>query len=585
MALRTFAFITVFAHLSSGILAAEECVQASASLLPTSVPDIKVPSDLWLPPSVVNTDDYKNAKNWKPVQVCGVPADEKVCTTDDSSFPTLTKATIGKVPQFSTPTTLDILQQAVSAWNGGAGAWPQMSLAARCEAVGKFLQLIEESQNELATALMWEIGKSWPDALSEVTRTIQFGRAVIAAIQSNDPDIASDEMLSSGSHRAWMRRAAIGIVLALGPYNYPINETYATLIPALLMGNICILKIPTVGGLVHLLTMEAFSKALPAGTIHFVAGSGRATMPPMMKSGEIDALAFIGGSGAADELIASHPHPHRLKVFLQLEANNMAIYLKDLFESKDKVLLNNALEQAIIGSLSYNGQRCTALKVHFVPTAHAAAFAQQLAERVAEMSVGLPWQQHAGDKYSKITPLPTDKRIQYMQELLQDALAKGAKIVNPNGGEVLGGPESTLMRPAVLFPVTSDMRIYVEEQFGPLVPVVPYDDLETIKEFARDGIYGQQASIFGHDAAAVASLVDPFSSVFGKINLNRQCGRSPDEWPFSGRRSSAMGSMSVTHALREFSTPTLVSFGGDEEGSDFVQQVAAQSKFLQPVNP
>ena len=222
MALRTFLFIAVLAHFLPEIFALEECVQAS--LQPASVPDIKVPSDFWLPPSVVDTDDYKNSEHWKPVQVCGVPANEEICS--DGSFPTLTKATIGKVPQFSTATTLDILQQAVSAWNGGAGVWPQMSLAARCEAVGKFLQLIEESQNDLATALMWEIGKSWPEALSEVTRTIQFGRAVIAAIQSNDPDIASDEILSSGSHRAWMRRAALGIVLALGPYNYVSTNTY-----------------------------------------------------------------------------------------------------------------------------------------------------------------------------------------------------------------------------------------------------------------------------------------------------------------------------------------------------------------------
>lgn len=113
-------------------------------------------------------------------------------------------------------------------------------------------------------------------------------------------------------------------MLCLGPYNYPLNETYATLIPALLMGNVCILKIPTVGGLVHLLAMDAFDKALPAGTIHFIAGSGRATMPPLMKTGVIDGLAFIGGSKAADDLISKHPHPHRLKVFLQLEANNMA---------------------------------------------------------------------------------------------------------------------------------------------------------------------------------------------------------------------------------------------------------------------
>lgn len=71
--------------------------------------------------------------------------------------------------------------------------------------------------------------------------------------------------------------------------------------------------------------MEAFAKTLPPGAINFVSGGGRATMPPLMASGAIDGLAFIGGSSAADDLIRQHPHPHRLKVFLQLEAKNMGV--------------------------------------------------------------------------------------------------------------------------------------------------------------------------------------------------------------------------------------------------------------------
>ena len=71
--------------------------------------------------------------------------------------------------------------------------------------------------------------------------------------------------------------------------------------------------------------VEAFAKTLPPGAINFVSGGGRATMPPLMATGDVDGLAFIGGSSAADDLIAKHPHPHRLKVFLQLEAKNMAV--------------------------------------------------------------------------------------------------------------------------------------------------------------------------------------------------------------------------------------------------------------------
>jgi acyl-CoA reductase-like NAD-dependent aldehyde dehydrogenase len=80
---------------------------------------------------------------------------------------------------------------------------------------------------------------------------------------------------------ARVKRAAIGIMLCLGPFNYPFNETYATMIPALLMGNIVILKLPAIGGLVHVLTMEAFAESLPPGVINFISGSGRTTIPPV----------------------------------------------------------------------------------------------------------------------------------------------------------------------------------------------------------------------------------------------------------------------------------------------------------------
>merc|ERR1719267_62218 len=96
-----------------------------------------------------------------------------------------------------------------------------------------------------------------------------------------------------------VRRAAIGIMLCVGPYNYPFNETYATLIPGLLMGNVAIMKLPAVGGLSHMLTIETYAKELPKGVLQFISGSGRETVPPVMRTGKIDVLAFIGGSVTA----------------------------------------------------------------------------------------------------------------------------------------------------------------------------------------------------------------------------------------------------------------------------------------------
>jgi glyceraldehyde-3-phosphate dehydrogenase (NADP+) len=508
------------------------------------------------------------------------------CGVDETNKHVYTRPMIGKMPQMTSQETLSVLQDAERAWNGGSGTWPQMSLKERLKAIENFLQDLEINRREqMVQVLMWEIGKNRKDAESEFDRTIAFGRQVMDVVRGSTEFGGSWQQI--GSTMAFVRRAAIGIVLCLGPMNYPLNETYATLIPALLMGNVVVMKIPTIGGLVHLLTMEAFQKALPPGAMNFVSGRGRETMPTLMGTGKIDALAFIGGSSAADDLIRQHPHPHRLKVFLQLEAKNMAIFLPDLLKSASAEEKSKALDQAVLGALSFNGQRCTALKIFFLPKGTGEDFSRQMAERIEGMKVGLPWETVDVESavYSHITPLPNKSRIDLMQRLIKDAVAKGATIVNKKGGEIIGGDESTLMVPAVLYPVTPEMDIYREEQFGPIVPIAEYDTLDTVLDYGQNGLYGQQVSIFvsEQETKSAATLLDRFSTVFGKININSQCGRSPDTLPFSGRRSSAMGVMSVTDALREFSIPTVVSYTDSPVNTGILQEIEAESTFLRPL--
>ncbi|KAL9184434.1 hypothetical protein ACHAXT_002520 [Thalassiosira profunda] len=570
-------------------LAAALCHIGSASEAVLSSPTPPEASPPFVPGRIFVDGAVRDAAGAELADVYGccaskaLSADECPEGTESEHRRLLTRVKIGSMVQMTREESLGALDSAVKAWDGGSGVWPQMALSERIAAVQKFLAELKHKREEIVNVLMYEIGKNRPDAEAEFDRTLQFAKKTIEYIQSSD-EFGSGWDASNGATRLFLSRHAVGIVLCLGPYNYPLNETYATLIPALLMGNVALLKLPTVGGLAHLLTIEAFAKTLPPGTINFVSGKGRVTMPPLMESGKIDSLAFIGGSSAADKLIKAHPEPHRLKLFLQLEAKNMGVYLPDVFESGSEHM-DTVMRETVVGTLSYNGQRCTALKLLFVPKDHAAQFANMLAERVENMSVGLPWET-SNSKHSQITPLPYVGRLEYMRSLIDDAVAKGAKIVNKNGGRVIGGGkdggESTLMIPAVLYPVTPDMKLYEEEQFGPVIPIAPYDSIDEVLRYSREGKYGQQVSIFKSAATETsAQLVDRFATVYGKININSQCGRSPDTAPFSGRRSSAMGTLSVAHALREFSIPTVVSYKDVGANSELVKGMEEHSNFLQ----
>lgn len=472
---------------------------------------------------------------------------------------------IGRLAQMDERDALRTVDAAKAAWDRGQGEWPQMSTEKRIEAMEKFVESLLKKRTEIIEVLTWEICKSSVDAAAEFDRTIAFIKATITAVR----EISTSGWSLVSGITARIRRVAVGIMLALGPFNYPFNETYATLIPALLAGNVVIMKVPTIGGMAHMLTMEAFASAFPPGVVNFVSGSGRKTMPPIMRTGDIDILAFIGGSNTADLLIKEHPAPHRLKIFLQLEGKNLGIIYPDAD-------LDLTVEQIVLGATSYNGQRCTAIKLVMVHESIAEKFLNLLIEKVSDLKVGLPWTEGV-----IITPLPEADKPIYLQALIADAVDKGASVSNAakGGGELSG----SLMRPAIVYPVTKSMRLWSEEQFGPVIPVGVYKDINEIYEYYKDTIFGQQASIFTLNAVVAGPLLDILSTAVGRININTQCGRSPDSLPFSGRRSSALGTMSVTEAYNAFSIEVVVAGKSNVVNNKLLKEFDASSQFLAEV--
>jgi len=467
---------------------------------------------------------------------------------------------MGSYPLIDKETALLALQAATDAYNNGRGEWPLMTIDQRIKCVQKFVILMKEQREMVVKLLMWEIGKSFKDAEKEFDRTVEYINDTIEALKNVDRD-CSRFTISQGII-AQIRRAPLGVVLCMGPFNYPLNETFTTLIPALIMGNTIIFKPPKLGILLHSPLLKAFQEAFPKGVVNTVYGDGTVVVSPLLESGKIDVLAFIGSSRVADILKKKHPQPHRLKSVLGLDAKNPGIILPDAD-------LAVTVQECIAGALSFNGQRCTAIKIIFVHDSIKDIFLQNLASEVENLTIGMPWEDNVN-----ITPLPEPDKTSYLTGLISDAVSNGAKVVNPSGGLV----NKSFLFPAILSDVNDKMRIYYEEQFGPVIPVVSYKDIQEPLDYVINSKYGQQASIFGRNSDQIAQLVDTLVNQTCRVNINSQCQRGPDIFPFTGRKDSAEGTLSVSDALRVFSIRTLVAVKDTESNKQIITEIVKEQK-------
>ena len=480
-----------------------------------------------------------------------------VCVQGDGG---LTQKRLGCYPMLTAEESLSALDAACRAYDKGRGQWPKRRIEERIRCVERFAFGMKERKKEIVDLLMWEIGKSLADSIKEFDRTLVYISDTINAVK--ELDRASSRFEIREGIIGQIRRSPLGVVLCMGPYNYPLNESFCTLIPALVMGNAVIFKPPRFGVLLYGPLLQAFRDAFPKGVFNIVYGDGPEIIGPLMRSDRIDVLAFIGSSRVADGLKKQHPKPHRLRSVLGMEAKNAAIILSDAD-------IDLAVRECVSGSLSFNGQRCTAIKIIHVHKDIADEFLRKLNIAISALEPGMPW-----DRDVSLTPLPEPNKTKLMTEYIEDAVAYGASVVNDCGGMV----NASFMFPAVLYPVDGRMRIYYEEQFGPVVPVIPFGDIEEPMRYIIDSNYGQQVSIFGTDSGGIARLIDPLVNQVCRVNINSQCQRGPDSFPFAGRKDSAEGTLSVSDALRVFTIRTLVAFKDTEQNKKIITEIVQEKK-------
>jgi glyceraldehyde-3-phosphate dehydrogenase (NADP+) len=481
-------------------------------------------------------------------------------SSTDVYAPTL----LGTIPTMGEAAAEEVVKSAVDAYDKGQGTWPTMKVIDRIKCMQDFVTQMKATRSEVVKYLMWEIGKTLGDSEKEFDRTVEYIYDTIEDYKQLDRNSA--RFSKSQGVNAMVRRGPLGVVLCLGPYNYPLNETFSLLIPAIIMGNTVIFKPAKHGVLLISPLLEAFRSSFPKGVINIVYGRGRDVASPIMKSGKIDILALIGNSKSAIALQDQHPNKNRLRLILGLEAKNPAIILPDAD-------LDLAIQECIMGTLSFNGQRCTALKVLYVHESIAAEFNRRFVEKVDALPFGNPW-----EKGVSLTPLPEVEKPNYIQELIDDATTKGAKVINTKGGE----RSENYIFPAVLFPINKEMRVYHEEQFGPVIPILTFKDIQEPLNDMAESNYGQQVSLFGRDIKTIAPLIDTLVNLVCRVNLNSSCQRGPDVYPFTGRKDSAVGTLSIHDALRSFSIRTFVASKDNAYNNEILQALlnSKESNFI-----
>jgi glyceraldehyde-3-phosphate dehydrogenase (NADP+) len=471
---------------------------------------------------------------------------------------------LGHYPLMTEEDSLEALEAACRAYNRGCGEWPTLSVADRIRHLEAFVPRMEAVRERVVRLMMWEIGKTFADSCKEFDRTVAYIHDTIEALKELDRN--SSRFAIEQGFIAQIRRSPLGVVLCMGPFNYPLNETFTTLIPALIMGNTVVFKPPKHGVLLHAPLLDAFAESFPPGVVNTVYGEGSVVVGPLIKSGKIDVLAFIGSAKVASLLKHQHPHPNRLRSVLGLEAKNPAVVLPHAD-------LELAVRECVLGALSFNGQRCTAIKIIFAHRSIVDDFCERFVGAVGGLHIGMPWEEDVN-----ITPLPEEGKTAWLKGHVDQALLGGAKVINQSGGTI----EHTLFYPAVLYPAKSTMEICQVEQFGPVTPILPFDDEQEVIEWVIGSPVGQQATLFGTDPQRMSRLIDPLVNQVCRININSQCQRGPDKFPFNGRKDSAEGTLSVSDALRVFSIRSLVAAKATGMNEQIISRIVTErhSKFL-----
>jgi glyceraldehyde-3-phosphate dehydrogenase (NADP+) len=366
-------------------------------------------------------------------------------------------------------------------------AWGDLPLDERAAALHRFADLLEEHVDELADILVMEIAKARKDARDEVVRSADFVRftAEEAKRAVGDAQFSDAFPKQNRNKLAISYRVPLGTVLAIPPFNYPINLAVSKVAPALAAGNAVVLKPPTQGALSGTLLGELLLRAgVSSDIFHVVTGRGSAIGDYLVQHEEVDMISFTGSSETGRDLARK---AGMVPLMLELGGKDAAIVLGDAD-------LDATAADIVSGAFSYSGQRCTAVKRVLVVEPIADKLVRHLRDRIDKLSVGDP------RKDAQITPLVDPSSADRAVEMIEQAVRMGAVLVCG------GGRQGNLLEPALLDHVTEHMDLAWVEPFAPVLPVIRVPHAAAAVELSNRSEYGLQAAVFSSDVDVATQI-------------------------------------------------------------------------------
>ncbi|WP_315065745.1 NADP-dependent glyceraldehyde-3-phosphate dehydrogenase [uncultured Clostridium sp.] len=413
--------------------------------------------------------------------------------------------------------------------------WRNVTINERAEILYKASDILLENIDELSELMMMEIAKDRKSCRSEVSRTADFIKFTADTAKNlSGESIPGDSFPGFKNNKiSIIKREPLGVVLAISPFNYPINLSASKIAPGLMAGNSVVLKLATQGSLCGLYLARVFEKAgVPAGVLNTVTGKGSEIGDYITTHKGINFINFTGSTEIGTRISKM---TSMVPLLMELGGKDAAIVLEDAD-------LELTASNIIAGAYSYSGQRCTAVKRILVVDKVAGKLLEKIKEKMEKLTVGNPLER---DVY--IVPLISSKAADFVYGLIEDAKEKGADLVI--GGE----REGNLIYPTLFDNVKTDMRLAWEEPFGPVLPIIRVKDKDEAIEIANRSEYGLQSSVFTkniNDAFYVADKLE-----VGTVQVNNKTERGPDNFPFLGVKASGMGTQGVRYSIEAMSRP------------------------------